>query len=439
MPSRDLPEIERFQMVEVHDGKGNSYGPEMVPRGEGPYMSFSDHQQLVAAKDERIAELEAERGLAQAERGSAQRGQSAWRETAQKAEADLASLSEALEDIEATEIWDEDAGDETAEQVKERIRAHARAALDKATPPTQENTFQEDLAEVEGEAAGDEALDSVQVARRDSDRILWARRLPDGEWHRLNDLLPNPAEAEAPDQGQGLTAEDLTLAERMIRIWARNPYVGRDHRGSRHYDPQATEELDRIDALLDKLRQLSQRALASPAEGQAGAEWLDRLLTAVAKQQEYTRMCVEGPLNTQLRDLYLAANEIRDARASTPAPPVEAEARGEDWRPVVLFRNTTAADVENYEVYPVDNAPAVPETRRYIPDPQGHTTEKGDPLDAMQPPRDEEAFCGGCLLQQSDLESGDSLDLQTSGEEDKALLCGRCRADETGCPGREDE
>jgi hypothetical protein len=37
--------------------------------------------------------------------------------------------------------------------------------------------------------------DTVQVGRRGSDRTLWARWLPDGEWHRLTDLLP-------PDPGE---------------------------------------------------------------------------------------------------------------------------------------------------------------------------------------------------------------------------------------------
>jgi hypothetical protein len=41
------------------------------------------------------------------------------------------------------------------------------------------------------------------------------------------------------------------------------------------------------------------------------------LLGAVEKQQAYTRMCVEGSLNTQLRDLYLLANEIRAAFGDT--------------------------------------------------------------------------------------------------------------------------
>jgi hypothetical protein len=48
------------------------------------------------------------------------------------------ALREALEDIEAPELWDEDAGDETAEQVKERVRAHARQALDANPAPSVE-------------------------------------------------------------------------------------------------------------------------------------------------------------------------------------------------------------------------------------------------------------------------------------------------------------
>jgi hypothetical protein len=50
---------------------------------------------------------------------------------------------------------------------------------------------------------------------------------------------------------------------------------------------------------------------------------LDELLAAIEKQQEYTRMCVEGPLNTQLRDLYSTANRIRESRPYPPSQPKE--------------------------------------------------------------------------------------------------------------------
>lgn len=57
---RDVPEIERFECM------GGIMEPTVVDEQvRGTWTRFADHQQIVAAKDERIAELEQERDLLQ--------------------------------------------------------------------------------------------------------------------------------------------------------------------------------------------------------------------------------------------------------------------------------------------------------------------------------------------------------------------------------------
>jgi hypothetical protein len=64
---------------------------------------------------------------------------------------------------------------------------------------------------------------TIQVARRDSDQILWARRLPDGPWHRLDDLLPahfadRLSTQPVPGNRGGVEEEEGKLHEQLAAL-----------------------------------------------------------------------------------------------------------------------------------------------------------------------------------------------------------------------------
>jgi hypothetical protein len=63
-----------------------------------------------------------------------------------------------------------------------------------------------------------------------------------------------------PDLVLRLEQQQVEDAERLLRVWARTPYVGRNDPESSYYDPRAVAELERIDKLLADLR----AALDSP-------------------------------------------------------------------------------------------------------------------------------------------------------------------------------
>lgn len=237
--SRDVPEIERRWKIGVcPECEQDARTCETAQNCRSDFTSIevmpvSDHQQVVAAKDEEIAELEKELDearayaaeceaaigreadplVAQRESLRATLGriraaaesdaecptalrdfllresdtglpdiigndpdyspqfqdeyQRLWHESAaraQKAEADLASLKERLLGEEAVEAAARAfacpaPGHTALDDEDDCVTPILEAALDKAlsTQPYQENTFQEDLAEVEGEARGEDA------------------------------------------------------------------------------------------------------------------------------------------------------------------------------------------------------------------------------------------------------------------------------------------
>lgn len=233
MPSRDVPEIERRWTIRTteHGGVRVSKCPPRQHRivGEVEVMPVSDHERVVAAKeqelahgmpddspgdvigaepdgtiilddgittwnparatafllaakDERIAELETVRDAALAYHSAEHRDRL-------RAEADLASLKERL-------------------HLADVLLGQANALVLEGAEPNQENTFQEDLAEVEGEAEKErQRLDEAETVNAQllSEREGLRARRPDLSPQEIKALLA-PEDQMPTDRSEYLRA-----------------------------------------------------------------------------------------------------------------------------------------------------------------------------------------------------------------------------------------